>query len=180
MAKELRIDFRGLVAFVPDRKFAAKPTAVLAVLRDLSTAKLIKDENGKEQLVDAHTAWLEFSPGDYVQGPGEVPGIFKVTRANGAERAALLLRQHQVSILPDGNALPVGIVDVGDDVLAHLAVFKGTLKQDFQPGQKDVAAAWPLSGGRLSLGDKTTRPFEVPLHNGNLAIGPVAVSLRWS
>jgi hypothetical protein len=186
VSKELRIDFQGVVAFVPDRAFSKKPTKVEAVLRDLEEARFILDAKGTPRLVGSHNAWLEFQPGDRVKSANDRKGVAEVTNGwTGKTLSVLLLRREYVTIRLDGKQLPQVAVAIDASVLAHLAVYQGKLKSGYVPnpkGSDEIAAAFPLAGGTLSVVEKTAELYEVPLHNGNgqLTSTAVATTLRWT
>jgi len=184
MSKELRIDFQGVVAFVPDRDFAAQPTQVDVVLRNLVETRVIIDAKGTSRQVGSHHAWLEFSPGDRAVGSSDPDGIFNLTREGTGESLGVLPLRHQyVSILPDKKKLPMGNVAIDDSVSDNLALYRGKLKSAYQPnpaGSDEVAAAFRLTGGRLEVAEKTTLPYQVPRGDGSTISKEVATALRWT
>jgi hypothetical protein len=184
MSKELRIDFQGVAAFVPDLAFAQEPTRMDVVLRNLLEPQLILDAKGTPRLVGAHQAWLEFPPGDRVKGSADPKGIAEVINGwTGTILGVLLLDHQYISIQRDGKSLPAEKITIADDVLLHLAVYKGILKTAYKPnktGSDEVAAAFPLSGGTLSVVETTDEPYDVPLHDGKTVQTQVATTLRWT
>ncbi len=183
-SKELRIDFQGVVAFVTDRAFDKKPSKLAAVLRDLEEPRFILDAKGTQRLVGSHNAWLEFPPADRIKGAKDPKGVAEVTSGfTGKTLGVLLLRREHIMISLDGKSLPSATVAIDPTVLSHLAVYQGTLKSAYLPnpkGSDEIAASFPLSGGTLSVAEKTAEPYEVPLHNGKVVSTPVATTLRWT
>jgi len=184
MSKELRIDFQGVIAFVPDRDFDKQPTQVNVVVRDLAEPRTIIDAKGTPRLVGSHHAWLEFTPQDRVKGSGEPDGIFELTKdGSGTALGILLLRRQYISIRPDSEKLPAGTVSIDKSVLDHLAIYKGPLKTAYQPnplGSDEVAAAFPLTGGILSVQEKTVHPYEIPRPDGPTVQSEIATTLSWT
>ncbi len=180
----LQIDFQGVLAFVPDRAFASQPTQMDVVLRNLSEPQFVLDAKGTPRLVGSHHAWLEFPPEDRVKGSADPQGIAGVTNSwTGTNLGVLLLERQYVSIQLDGNKLPAGKITIDDSVLSFLAVYDGTLKTAYKPnkaGSDEVAAAFPLSAGNLSVVEKTAEPYDVILHDGQPHQSPVATTLRWT
>ena len=184
MSGELRIDFQGVVAFVPDRRLAKGPTKIEVILRNLTEPRIIIDAQGAQRLVGSHHAWIEVSPGDRVPNAKEPQGISRVRNGwKGTELDVLLLRKEYGEVRPDGKKLPQATIKIDASVLAHLATYDGTLKTAYQPnpaGNDEVAVSFELSGGTLSVVEKTVHDYQVPKHDGTMASGKVATALRWT
>lgn len=181
---ELRIDFQGVVAFVPDRRLADGPTTIDVILFDMAEPRIIRDAQGTDHCVGSHYAWLEVSPADHVPDAKEPGGIGRVRNGHkGTELDVLLLREEHAWVRPDGKALPEAAVNLDASVLDHLATYDGVLKADYEPsssGNDKVAVALRLTGGTLSVVEKTSLKYEVPRYDGKPTSTQVATALRWT
>lgn len=185
MSKELRVDFQGVIALVPDRKFADGPRRVEAILRNLSEPRKIKGDDGTESIVGVHNAWLEFPPDARVIGDrDELEGVSTVVNGFTREtRSVFLLEREAIDVQPDDRELPDAPVTIDETVLSHLAVYQGRLKPGFEcirKGNDALAACLSIAGGALSVVEKTIHPYHVPLHDGSTAAIGVATTVRWT
>lgn len=184
MSKELRIDFQGVIALVPDRKFAEGPKRIDVLLRDLREARTFYDLKGTPRMVGAHNAWLEFPPDARTDDDHPPRGIAVVSNGwTNETKAVYLLEKESVEIRPDDRDLPAAPVTVDPSVLAHLAVYHGRLKTGYQPkadGSDELAASFTLSGGSLTLVEKTSESYYVPLHDRTISETGVATTVRWT
>jgi hypothetical protein len=184
MSAELQIDFQGVVAFVPNKRFADGPTEIKVVLRNLVEPRIIVDHQGAQRLVGSHHAWLEVAPGDHKANSKEPRGICRVVNSwKKTELDVLLLQKEFAEVRPDSKPLVTAGVQIDASVLAHLATYDGVLKTAYEPdpgGTDEVAIGLVLTGGTLSVIEKTSLEYQVPTHDGKLTSTTVATALRWT
>jgi hypothetical protein len=184
MEKVLKISFQGVVALIPNAKFKDAPTRVKVVMRNLVKARTIRDETGKDHIVDGHHAWLEL-PGDVpftVEGPALK--LVTVQRDGGPGLQVKLLQKQAITIQPDGHPLDTKVVKLDASLLDHLAVYPGALKDEVllkeESGDDSVSAWLELTGGTLATEESTEKPYLVTRADGKEATIGVATMVSWS
>ncbi len=191
MSKKLHVTFRGVVAFVPNRRFAVgDPKTVEVILRDLRTPMLLAEARSsrKIEIVDSHHAWLEFVEKRHNENE-LLESLATVTTRwpkNSETRNVLELSRKLITIKLDGQDLSGPNVKIVPPLLDHLATYEGPLKKDFRLKtslDESVAAAVKLVGGQLSLAEESELEYQVPLHHNTgdeTTDATVATAVCWT